>query len=129
MRQTLPRAAGGLRCAPWRKPSEGWAGRAEAGRTESHPGGGGTNVTCNPRDPPPRRAWLSQWGRSSKYRKRRRGNEASATERAWSRVEGLLSPECQGGGAACEWRVNRMLVVAREAREGEELGTSGRDGE
>lgn len=51
------------------------------------------------------------------------------TERAWSRAEGLLSTERQGGGAARKWRENRTLIVAREAWEGEELGTIGRDGE
>lgn len=50
MRQTLPRVAGGLRCAPWRELREGWAGRAEVGPPRDLPGGGGTNKACNRRD-------------------------------------------------------------------------------
>lgn len=39
MRQTLPRAAGGLRCAPWRGPRESWAGQAGAELSEGLPSG------------------------------------------------------------------------------------------
>ena len=48
------------------------------------------------------------------------------TERVWSRAEGLLSTERQGGGASRNWRENRTLAVARAACEDEKLG---RDGE
>lgn len=50
-------------------------------------------------------------------------------ERAWPRVDGLLSTERQGGGAAGEGRENRTLVVAHKNREGKGLGTKGKGGE
>lgn len=77
----------------------------------------------------PGRAWLSEWRRLSKSRRRPRGNAAGTTERAWPRVDGLLFIECQGGGDASKWRENRKVVVACETKEGDGLGTNGRGGE
>lgn len=122
-RQILPRAAGGLRCAPWRGRRESRAGPTGRGRPGAIPGGGGA------KEAGPRRG--SGVGGAYQIAACLKAQEetAGAGERAWPRVDGLLFTECQGGGGAFKWRESRKVGVACETKEADGLGTNGRGGE